>query len=93
VAEGAELRGRVIDIQTGYRPRLTIDLIDVDTRYGPTPASMAIRSAGGFPVRKEDWPFHAFVVEPPESPPPPEVDLPVGSELVIELSKPITILP
>jgi hypothetical protein len=98
VAQGAEVRGRVVDIETGDRPRLAILLLDVETLYGPKPASMAIRSAGSFVVGEEDWPFHAFVVQRPEAPPASEgpaadVDLPVGSELVIELSKPITILP
>ena len=87
IARGGILRGRVVDVGGGDPPRVALALIDVDTIGGPLPASMAIRSAAGRRVGEEDWPFRAFLFESPGA------SLPAGSEILVELVKPITVLP
>jgi hypothetical protein len=87
ISRGGILRGRVVNVAGGDQPRLALDLIDVDTMGGPMPVSMAIRSAAGRKPIEEDWPFRAFLFDAADA------SLPAGSEMVVELIKPITVLP
>ncbi len=87
IERGGILRGRVVDVAGGEQARVALALIDVDTIGGPLPASMAIRAAAGRRMLEEDWPFRAFLFDAPGA------SLPAGSEFVVELVAPITVLP
>jgi len=105
IVKGASLRGRVVDVARGDRSRLALELLDVETVLGPQPVPMAIRSAGGHAMSEEERPFRASVLYGPQArrewapepsapaTPQPDVELPAASELVVEVSKPVTILP
>jgi hypothetical protein len=93
IAKGAVMRGRVVEVQRGDRPQLAIAALDVDTMRGPAPLHVVIRSVAGRGLEEEEHPFRAFVLYGREVPPETEIEIPEGSEIVLELSEPITVVP
>jgi hypothetical protein len=91
IPQGALMRGRVVYVERGERARLALDVVDIDTTFGPKPVPVVIRSVGDYPAEQEERPFRTSVLIATENQ--ADVDLAEGSELVAELSGPITILP
>jgi hypothetical protein len=100
IAQGAILRGRVVAVERGEWPRISLAPLEVDTTHGPAVVTMVIRSVAGYAAEVEERPFRASVVYGRPAPLEPgptgrglDVEIPAGSELVIELGEAITVVP
>jgi hypothetical protein len=107
ISAGALVRGRVSRAEQGVPPVLALELTDADTSVGPKPILAAIRSAAGLEwiqIGPSDArsSYREFVLYPPWSFAQPsaasegrmpQLTLPAGTLIEIELIEPVLILP